>query len=103
MAKRKKTGGRAAGTPNKITATTREALKLFLEAQRPEVEKAFKKLSPKEKVFAYTRLLPFITPQFASVNCHLDSMDTRDAKVIYQFVKQEIQPNADEARDYQSD
>lgn len=90
MPKGRKFGGRKAGTPNKVTASTREALKQFLDNQRPEVEKAFKKLSPKEKVYAYTRLLPFITPQYSAVNFGLKNMSEDDLQVIVDHLKNSL-------------
>lgn len=95
MPKGKKFGGRKAGTPNKITVNTREALRTFLGAQQREVEKAFKKLSPKEKVFAYTRLLPFITPQYSAVNFSLKNMTEEDLQHIVDHLKTTINEEQD--------
>lgn len=49
-----------------------------MEGQRGEVEKAFKKLSPKEKVLAYARFLPFVTPQYSSISFNLSEMSEED-------------------------
>lgn len=81
-AKREKTGGRKRGVPNKLTANIRESLKAFMEAQRPEVEKAFKKLSPKEKVYAYSRFLPYVTPAYQSISFDLNNMSEEDLSII---------------------
>lgn len=90
MPKGKKYGGRKAGVPNKVTASTRETLKQFLDDQRPEFEKAFKKLSPKEKVYAYTRLLPFITPAYQAINFSLRNMSEDDLKYIVDHLKDNL-------------
>lgn len=90
MPKGQKFGGRQKGTPNKVTAGTREALKNFLEAQRPEFEKAFIKLSPKEKVYAYTKLLPFITPQYSSINFSLSQMSEDDLQFLISKLKEQF-------------
>lgn len=90
MPKGKKFGGRKAGTPNRVTQSTREALKTFLQAQQSEVEKAFKKLSPKEKVFAYTRLLPFITPQYSAINFSLKNMTEEDLQFFAEHLKSNL-------------
>lgn len=86
-----KTGnpGRKRGSPNKVTATVREALKSFIEDQRPEFEKAFAKLKPKEKVQAYTRLLPFVTPAYQAINFSLNQMTEDDLKIIIDQLKQQ--------------
>lgn len=86
--KRKKTGGRTAGTPNKLTGDMRQALKTFLETQRPEFEKAFKGLSKKEKVRSYVRLLPFVTPQFQSISMDIGNWSEDQLLVFENYLKQ---------------
>lgn len=95
MPKGKKFGGRKAGTPNKVTASTRDALKRFIDSQQSEVERAFKKLQPKDKVFAYARLLPFVTPQYSAINFSLKNMSEEDL----QFIIEHLKNNLDEQED----
>lgn len=70
------------GTPNKLTASIREQLKTFMENQRPAVEKAFEKLSPKEKVLAYSRFLPYVTPAYQSISFDLNNMSEEELTII---------------------
>lgn len=88
--KGKKTGGRKKGVPNKVTADMRESLKLFMQLQRPEMEKAFKRLNPKEKVRAYSRFLPFVTPAYSSVTFDLKNMSEDDLEMIEQHLRRKL-------------
>ncbi len=88
--KGKKTGGRKKGVPNKITANIRESLKAFMGAQRPEVEKAFKKLSPKEKVLAYARFLPYVTPSYQSISFDLENLSEEDWEIIEERLRRKF-------------
>jgi hypothetical protein len=87
MARGKKTGGRKAGTPNKATAKIRESLQGFLLSQQPDIEKAFKKLSPNQKVYAYTRLLPFLLPQYSSLSLDANQLPTEYLELVYENFK----------------
>lgn len=93
--KRKRLGGRKKGVPNKITASIRDSLKKFMEDQRPEVEKAFKKLSPKEKVLAYARFLPYVTPSYQSISMDLNSMSEEDLEAFERRLRQKYNPDAE--------
>lgn len=91
--KGKKTGGRKKGTPNKTTASIREALKTFIDDKRPDFEKAFTKLSPKEKVLAFTRLLPFVTPQYSAISFDLNNMTEDDLEIIENHLREKYKSN----------
>ena len=58
-----KTGGRIAGTPNKVT----EDMKIFildvLEENREKFKDDLTKLSPKDRVDVYVRLMQFVVPK----------------------------------------
>ena len=87
--KRKKSGGRKAGIPNKVTGQMRVLLSDFMNEQWPNVQTAFSKLEPKEKVFAFTKLLPFITASYSAVNLSLASMSDSDLEIILMKIKQD--------------
>ena len=55
--------GRPAGRPNKITKQLRERISDFLNEKRPQIEKDFQKLEPKERVLLYERLIQYIVPR----------------------------------------
>lgn len=71
----------------------REQLKTFLEKQRPEFEKAFKKLNPREKVRAYSRLLPFVTPAYQSISLELENMSEEQLLQFENYLKTKYKTN----------
>jgi hypothetical protein len=64
---RNKTGGRTAGTPNKITADIRESLRNFVESNILTVQQNFDALEPKDKLKFLSDILQFILPKMQSV------------------------------------
>ena len=62
-----KTGGRQAGTPNKVTSELRGRLKGILNAQLTEIEKIdseeWKTLSDSERINLVKMLLPYVLPK----------------------------------------
>ncbi|HYC83886.1 MAG TPA: hypothetical protein VEB86_01635 [Chryseosolibacter sp.] len=65
----------------------RETLGAFMDKKWPTVEKAFNRLKDKDKVFAFTKLLPFITPQYSSINFSLKNMTEQDLETIINHLK----------------
>lgn len=62
-AKREKTGGRKAGTPNKTTAEIKDLMQAFLESKIDELDEVYNQLEPKDKVNAIIKMLPYIVPK----------------------------------------
>ena len=61
-------GGRAPGTPNKMTSLTKAAIQSFLDENQEEAWKAWKEIkSPKQKFEMYLKLCEFVIPKMASV------------------------------------
>lgn len=61
-------GGRAAGTPNKITVLTKEIIQEFAAENYEEAFNAWKAIkNPKQKFEMFMKLLEFIMPRMASV------------------------------------
>lgn len=86
--KGKKTGGRTAGTPNRLTTPMRRAILDIIAKQWPKVEADLAKLKPKDRLQIIVKLLPFVAPQFSSVNLSLNSMPLEDLEMIAEFVKE---------------
>lgn len=64
-----KTGGRVKGTPNKITALSKELIKDFAVEKWPEFKKAWSKIeSNKDKADIYLKMLQYILPKMSSVD-----------------------------------
>ena len=65
---RPKTGGRKAGTPNKITKEKREIIAKFIDDKWDEFQSAFDDLKPEQKCNVMVSLLPFAFPKLAQVD-----------------------------------
>jgi hypothetical protein len=63
MAKGIKTGGREAGTPNKLTKELRTALKNILHQEIELLPDNFNKLQPKHRIELLVKLLPYAMPK----------------------------------------
>lgn len=59
---RPKTGGRAKGTPNRLTTTLRETIQEALEAEASNLPDLLAQLKPSERVAAFTRLAQLVLP-----------------------------------------
>ena len=64
---RLKTGGRAKGTPNKVTKDTRLLIESLVKKEIAYITKNIGKLSIKDRCYFLTRLLPYVSPKMLSV------------------------------------
>lgn len=64
---RLKTGGRAKGTPNKVTKDTRILIESLVKKEIAYITKNISKLSIKDRCYFLTRLLPYVSPKMLSV------------------------------------
>ena len=62
-----KTGGRKKGTPNKATATTRQALEPIVQAEIERIPEYLDQLEPRDRITALTKLLPYVAPKLQSI------------------------------------
>lgn len=69
-------GGRAKGTPNKITSDLRKLLTDFSNETFPDFVEAFKKLEPKDKCSLWINAQAYVIPRLSSVD--LKTNDTAD-------------------------
>jgi hypothetical protein len=69
----KKTGGRIAGTPNKVTSELRTTLKSIVAAELDALPTTLSGLSPKERLELVIKLLPFCMPKVANIGGSYDS------------------------------
>jgi hypothetical protein len=63
----KKTGGRVAGTPNKITIELRKTLKAVVASELESLSGTLEQLQPKERLELLVKLLPFCMPRVNSI------------------------------------
>lgn len=84
----KKTGGRQKGTPNKITADTKEAIAGLLRnyATSGDMEKDFKAIkSPKDRLFIAEKFTQYIVPKQQAISAEVD------AKVKERTIEQRLE------------
>ena len=68
MIERKKTGGRSEGTPNKATASIREAFKNMIEDNLELIREDLASLKPIERLKVITDLAKFCVPTLKSID-----------------------------------
>ena len=73
--KRKKYGGRVAGTPNKVTGRTRELIaNLMTEyAQSGKMLSDFNDLEPKERITIAVKLMQYSIPKMQSTSLEIEN------------------------------
>ena len=78
MATREKTGGREAGTPNRLTKELRTVLKEIIFQEISSLPDRLEKLEPKDRLELFIKILPFVLPKVEAVNSDLDEPWTPD-------------------------
>lgn len=63
-----KTGGRKAGTPNRVTGTVKEWIASIIDGNRQQFENDLKDLEPGERVKIISNLLQYVTPKMQSIS-----------------------------------
>jgi hypothetical protein len=69
----KKTGGRVAGTPNRITIELRKTLKSIIADELDALPGTLAELPPKERLELLIKLLPFCMPKVDSIGGRYDT------------------------------
>ena len=68
MKKRRKTGGRKAGTPNRTTQQLRQWLIAFVDQNTKQIERDWKALDPRDRIQAFQQFLKYCLPTMQAVN-----------------------------------
>jgi hypothetical protein len=68
-----KTGGRVAGTPNRITIELRKTLKTVVASELESLPGTLAELPPKERLEMLVKLLPFCMPKVNSIQGAYDT------------------------------
>jgi hypothetical protein len=71
--KGKKTGGRTAGTPNRISSELRKMLKVIIAGELETLPSALEQLPAKERLELLIKLLPFCVAKVEPINGTYDS------------------------------
>ena len=67
-----KTGGRKAGTPNKVTKELRETLKGILARELDAIQATLDKLSAKDRLDVVLKLMPYCMPKLDTIGGSYD-------------------------------
>jgi hypothetical protein len=68
-----KTGGRVAGTPNKITSELRKTLKGIVASELESLPGTLGELPPRERLDLLIKLLPFCMPKVNQISGSYDT------------------------------
>lgn len=74
-------GGRAAGTPNKVSGTLREWLTSLIDKNRAQIEKDLQDLEPKERLQMMEKLMQYVIPKQAAQQVKLDFDNMTDEQL----------------------
>jgi len=69
----RKTGGRQAGTPNKVTSELRDALKNILAGELETITATLDRLPARERLDIVLRLMPYCMPKVESIGGGYDN------------------------------
>lgn len=74
-------GGRAAGTPNKVSGTLKEWLTSLIDKNRAQIEKDLQDLEPKERLQMIEKLMQYVIPKQAAQQVKLDFDNMTDEQL----------------------
>ena len=76
--KREKTGGRAKGTPNKVTQEVRQLLNELVRENLPQLRIDLATLEPYQRVNALVKLSQFILPKPTEATLEITGINPKD-------------------------
>ena len=86
MAHGHKTGGRTAGTPNKVSSDIKTKIAALIDEQFDAITADLADLEPKERVTAYLKFLEYVLPkqreQKLDVTTRLDSLNDEQLNTL---------------------
>lgn len=89
-----KTGGRSAGTPNKITGTLKEFVANLIDQNREQIEKDLKRIEPKERLMILERLMAYVLPKQNTNNIQVGDLFS---KIEIGYVESGYEPVSSES------
>lgn len=91
-------GGRAAGTPNKVTGTLKNWITDLINNNRLQMEKDLKKLAPKDRLIFFEKMMQYVIPKQAAQQVKLDFDSLTDEQlqqIINDLAKEMENENSD--------
>lgn len=89
MAKGVKTGGREAGTPNKLTSDLRERISDFLNDNWEQIEKDFQTIEPEKRVLLFEKLLSFTLPKLQTIQTPVIKVSDKPTMIVFKDFQKE--------------
>lgn len=80
-----KTGGREAGTPNKITGPLKDFVANLLDDNRQQIIDDLKSLRPKERLAVLERMMQYVLPKQQSVSADVD-LNGLSKEIVIRYV-----------------
>ncbi len=74
-------GGRAAGTPNKVTGTLKNWITDLINCNRLQMEKDLKRLDPKDRLMFLEKMMQYVIPKQAAQQVKLDFESLTDEQL----------------------
>ena len=74
-------GGRAKGTPNKVTSSLREWLTQLINQQRKQIVSDLEALEPKERLQMLERLMQYVVPKQQAMRTDFDFESLTDEQL----------------------
>lgn len=74
-------GGRAKGTPNRITASVKDWIFQVIDKNRLQMEKDIEVLEPKDRLQVLEKLMQYVIPKQQAVSANLDISKLSDEQL----------------------
>lgn len=96
-----KTGGRQAGTPNKVTGTIKDFLASVIDSSREQMKKDLENLEPKDRLMVLEKFMQYVIPRQQAVKADMDIQGINKELVIRYIGKEgdEIFPSSEDEID----
>lgn len=89
-----KTGGRCAGTPNKVTGTLKEFVASLIDQNRGQIEKDLQELEPKDRLTILERLMGYVMPKQTQSDVQVQDWAKEKLEIVY--VSSGVEPKSRE-------
>lgn len=100
-----KTGGRQAGTPNKITGTLKDFVANLVNDNRGQMVKDLKSLKPKERLAVLERLMQYVLPKQQAVSSEMNVNElSKELTIIFKGKPEDVVfPSSEDEIDLERD
>ncbi len=90
-------GGRAKGTPNKVTSTLRGSVASIIDRNRRQSESDLKELEPKERLQMLEKLMQYVLPkqQAVSASVALESLSDSQLDELVKELTKDVENETD--------